>query len=418
MADGSSDAGKRYIFYSHDGMGLGHARRNLALAAAVTGADSSASVLLATGTDELYRLGLPPRVEVLKLPALRKLANERYVSRRLAVPPAEISRLRRALLRASVEAFRPHLLLVDKHPIGASGELRPALDLLRDQGGRAVLGLRDILDGRAQVVREWKRHNLYALIAHYYDEVLVYGQENVLDAVREYEFPLALAQRTRYCGYVLNRAAPTGRSSDRAPQLAVSPHRPAVLATPGGGEDGSVMLEAFIRAAQGEAWQGIIVTGPLAPEGQRRSLQRLAETAGVVFHTFVPGLPGWFEHVDALVCMGGYNTLAEALSTGTPTVCVPRTEPRTEQLLRARALQRLDLLRTLEPERLSPENLRRAIGAALAVPREDLLARVKVSLEYDGARRAAERLMEVAGAPARTAHMPVNRLAQWTGEVA
>ena len=82
--------------------------------------------------------------------------------------------------------------------------------------------------------------------------------------------------------------------------------------------------------------------------------------------TFVPELAGWFAAVDALVCMGGYNTLLEALVRGTPTVCVPRTAPRSEQLIRARVLAGRGLLQVLEPARLDGRTLRAAVTSALA----------------------------------------------------
>ena len=62
----------------------------------------------------------------------------------------------------------------------------------------------------------------------------------------------------------------------------------------------------------------------------------------------VPALTRWLDRVDALVCMGGYNTMAEAVSRGTPTVCVPRTRPRVEQLIRARAFAETE-------ERVAPD---------------------------------------------------------------
>src|SRR5690349_10685901 len=118
----------RFLFYSHDGMGLGHTRRHMAIAAALTELSPEASVLVATGADEVNRLGLPPHVEVLKLPSLRKLANEQYASRRLRIPTPEIRAMRSALLTAAVKSFRPTVVLVDKHPFGAAGEFREALE--------------------------------------------------------------------------------------------------------------------------------------------------------------------------------------------------------------------------------------------------------------------------------------------------
>src|SRR6266516_2281024 len=94
----------RFLFYSHDGLGLGHTRRNLAIAAALVERCPQASVLLASGTDDAHRLGLPPRVEVLKLPGLRKSANDEYASRRLPVQKDDIRHLRSALLEAAVRS--------------------------------------------------------------------------------------------------------------------------------------------------------------------------------------------------------------------------------------------------------------------------------------------------------------------------
>src|SRR5207247_8440641 len=150
----------RFLFYSHDGLGLGHTRRNLAVAVAVVELCPEASLLIASGTDDAHRLGLPPRVDVLKLPGLRKTRNDDYASRRLPLPKEEIRQLRSALLEAAVRSFRPAVVLVEKHPFGARGEFRAGLEALKQYGGRAVLGLRDILDEPNTVRQEWAEHHL------------------------------------------------------------------------------------------------------------------------------------------------------------------------------------------------------------------------------------------------------------------
>src|SRR5437762_10519843 len=90
--------GLRFLFYSHDGLGLGHTRRHLAVAAALAQQAPNATILLATGAEEIARHGLPRQVEILKLPGLRKDANEKYSSRRLPIPAGEIRALRSELL--------------------------------------------------------------------------------------------------------------------------------------------------------------------------------------------------------------------------------------------------------------------------------------------------------------------------------
>src|SRR5881409_2271219 len=86
----------RFLFYSHDGLGLGHTRRHLAVAVALSRLAPEASVLLASGADDVNRLGLPQHIEVLKLPGLRKVANDQYTSRRLRISTSEIRLLRSA----------------------------------------------------------------------------------------------------------------------------------------------------------------------------------------------------------------------------------------------------------------------------------------------------------------------------------
>ena len=150
----------RFLFYSHDGFGLGHMRRHLAVARALTELAPEASVLLVTGSDVVSRLNLTPSIDILKLPGLRKVSNDEYASRHLRILVSEIRALRSELLHAAVKAYRPTVVLVDKHPFGAKGEFRAGLEELRATGGCAVLGLRDILDEPASVLKEWSPHRM------------------------------------------------------------------------------------------------------------------------------------------------------------------------------------------------------------------------------------------------------------------
>src|SRR5215471_10863943 len=110
----------RFLFYSHDGMGMGHVHRHLAIAAALAERCPQSKILLATSLDEVASLGLPPNVDTLKLPGLRKIGNNQYAARRLGLSSAQIRHVRSALLQAAVESFRPSVVLADKHPFGVA----------------------------------------------------------------------------------------------------------------------------------------------------------------------------------------------------------------------------------------------------------------------------------------------------------
>jgi predicted glycosyltransferase len=388
--------GFRFLFYSHDGLGLGHVRRNLAIAAALTSLSPGSSVLLVTGSDEVGQLGLCSCVETLKLPSLQKVRNGEYTARRLPVSSSEILRLRARLLEAAVKSFQPDVLLVDKHPLGANGELRRPLEHFRARGGRTVLGLRDILDDRRAVLAEWNAENWRQHVEDYFEAVLVYGQRNLFDPIREYLFSDAMMERTRFCGYVVNSLRERWSSAELPARNPKRQRRPIVLATTGGGEDGFELLRAFIEASRQGEWDGVIVTGPMSRKAEHGILQQLAGEAGIAFHTFVPQLDEWFTRVDAVVCMSGYNTMAETVSRGARVVVVPRSKPRTEQLIRARLFAQLGLVRLVEPDRFTVQELGKSIRSVLRVPKEEIAARTRAELDFGGGCRAAAFLLKMA----------------------
>jgi predicted glycosyltransferase len=385
----------RFFFYSHDAMGLGHVRRNLSVAGALADLAPEASILIGTSIDEAERFGVPARADLLRLPGLRKTGNERYEARKLHLRWTEIRDLRAEILAAAVTSFRPSVVLVDKHPLGVGGELRMALDAARLRGARMVLGIRDVLDDFT-VDQEWRGRGFFAQIAELYDHVLIYGQPDVFDPLREYDFPADVAALCSFCGYVVPPASPEPEPARHQ----VRPAPPRVLATAGGGEDGFELLRTFVEAASGSDWQAVVVSGAQCPPAEARRLERLADDAGLAYRRFVPELSRQFGSLDALVCMGGYNTLAEAAASGVATVCVPRVRPRREQLIRARMFERRGLVRVVEPRRLDPDVLRREVDAV--IENNDPDASPQEALDLDGARRAALRLLELAaeGGPA------------------
>ena len=152
VGDGAGES-PRFLLYSHDGPGLGHVRRNLVIAAALVERSPGASVLLATSAEHADSLGVPERVDLLRLPAIRKVENGRYAATaaHLRLGP---DRVRERILAAAVESYGPSVLLADKHPLGVGGELRTALETAagarRPGGARAARRPRHAATVRAE----------------------------------------------------------------------------------------------------------------------------------------------------------------------------------------------------------------------------------------------------------------------------
>lgn len=373
--------GRRVLLYSHDAMGIGHVRRNLRIARALVAASDDLSVLLVSGAAEGTWYTLPPRIDLLTLPSLRKQSNGHYVSRRLAVPPGELIEIRARTIAAAVESFRPDVMIVDKLPRGVAGELVPALRAVRHHGlpTRCVLGLRDILDDAQVVCDEWRTEHHDAFVAANYDAVWIYGDPAVFDTVAEYRFGPAITAMASYTGYLDQIEADPTHTLGSIAGLTLEDGQRLVLCMCGGGEDGGPLARAFAAAPLADDQVGVILTGPFMPDADRDALRRVAaERDRLRVLEFCPDPLPLLRRADRVVLMGGYNSVSEVLRTDAPALVVPRVCPRTEQLVRAEVLAGRRMLDLMRPEEATPE----ALGRWLTGPRPAVQGRR--SIDFNG----------------------------------
>ena len=113
---------RRIALYSHDTVGLGHLRRNLAIAGSLVVAPVPTEILLISGSRESVSFPIPAGVDFVTVPALAKRDGS-YVARSLASSLDEIVDLRSAIIAAALSSFDPDVLIVDKVARGVCGEL-------------------------------------------------------------------------------------------------------------------------------------------------------------------------------------------------------------------------------------------------------------------------------------------------------
>lgn len=348
MARTQHQPGLRVALYSHDSVGLGHTRRNLAIAHALSRSlpgttGRRVSGLLITGERTATSYPAPDGWDWVVMPGIHK-RNGRYAPRTLNVGMDRLMDVRSSVVDGVLQSFRPHIVVVDRHPFGVDGELAaPLANLRRDNPGcRVVLGLREVLDDPRTASEEWASIGVDR-VADTFDEVWVYGDAGVHDPVAEGEVPRALAGRVRYTGYLS-----AGRHcAEPADAMA----RPYLLTMAGGGSDGYGVTAAAAAAAVPEGYRHLVVTGPQMPKALREKVVAAAAPGTRVLASVPDGL-SYIRSAAAVVVMGGYNTVCEVLGSPTPALVVPRVAPRTEQLIRAVSLQRRGAVRVLTPDRL------------------------------------------------------------------
>jgi predicted glycosyltransferase len=390
----------RVLLYSHDTFGLGHLRRNLAIAAHLLRRSQSFSASLLTGSPVAASWPMPAGLEVETFPPVVKTGAEEYVSRDGFSSFATVKACREAIILEGVIRYRPDVFLVDHAPAGMKGELRKVLAFIREEmrATQTVLGLRDIIDSPEAVRSLWREQNIYQLLETAYDQILVYGCRHLFDSVRAYDFPAAVAAKTRYCGYIARNDSNV-QAANRLRMAPTASGRPVILVTVGGGGDGYPLLSAYLRALDcipHNVAQSIIVPGPLMAIEERRALELAAvRRPNVRMIFFITELAELIRSANLVVAMAGYNTTVEILVAKKPAILVPRVAPRMEQLMRAKLLSNLGLAWVIQPEENLVTRLAELIQGALAGARPPCNCCNAVDLE--GVHRVGDILDDLLG---------------------
>ncbi len=354
----------KVFLYSHDTYGLGHLRRNLAIAEHLLTREDSFSVRLLTGSPVIGDWNLPQGLDVTALEPVVKIGVETYAPRSSPLPFNLVKAYREALILRAVIEERPDIFLVDHAPAGMNGELLSTLAYIQRElpDTTVVLGLRDILDCPETVRRIWREQAIIPLLETLYGRILVYGDRELFDVAEGYGVPPELAAKFTYCGYV---SRPIVQAEPRVDTVFRT-----VLVTAGGGEDGYFLMEAYLKALallEETDVRSLIVTGPLMSAVQRQALDDLSSgRPDVEIITSTADLPTLLQQSALVVAMGGYNTSVEIVASGRPAIIVPRAAPRAEQRMRAAMFARLGLVWSLEPGADLDRRLAELIDSVLA----------------------------------------------------
>jgi predicted glycosyltransferase len=385
------------LLYSQDRRGLGHINRTLTIARHLLAADPNLVAYVATKSAISGNFTLPERCDYIKLPTrltprrIQRTAEDEQASNQ------HFRKLRAQILQDAALMLAPDLVLVDHEPMGSSGEFRDGLYALKAQypGTRFVFGLRDIMDDEVRIRAQWKEMGVYDALENLYDGIAVYGLTKLYDVAEAYALPLSVRPKLHYCGYMVRDLAPIDSSALRQ-QHGLPPNGRLVLATVGSGYDGYPVLEATGQAmerlqARFPDLTAIMVTGPLMPSAQQAAL--LARSNGCCRVVSRADTYQLMALADAVVSMGGYNGVCEALSLARPLVIVPRATHKIEQQIRAEMLAARGLARWVHPKESNGETLAAALEWALGSDRQAHAQRVRELIpSFDGAVRLTQYL--------------------------
>jgi len=356
------------LMYSHDTYGLGHIRRTMAIAEQLR--EANTNILILTGSPIAGRLTFPKYVDYVRVPGMIKKANDEYFPLTIRIDPLQAMEIRQSIIMATVKTFLPDLMIVDKEPQGLKKEVLPALEWIKDhlKQTKTILGLRDIMDDADTVKTDWHKKNIYSTIENLYSEVWVYGQKNIYNPIKEYEIPDTINEKVYFTGYIPRKVPQESVAEELRLQLNVMKNEYLVTVTTGGGGDGFHVLDSYLKMIERmkaqsilPQFQSILITGPFLSSNDKSLIFERANNLGIQVHGFFSDMETLIAASDIVVCMGGYNTICEALSSNTMSLVIPRETPRKEQFIRAQAFNSKKLIEFIPWTQLNELNLEEKI---------------------------------------------------------
>jgi len=367
--------------YCQHVLGIGHLHRAVELCRAF----SAHGVLLITGGPPA-EADLPNHVRQVQLPPL-KMGRDfgGLVVAGSGSDLEEVKRQRREKLIRLFAEEQPDCLILELYPFGRKAfrfELDPLLEAINSRAGHrcgVFSSVRDILVEKDDA----RRHEARAvdLLNRYFDGVLIHADprlvrlEETFDRIDEIDIPLV------YTGYIAARPPQNARRGLRR-RLGLSDGTALVVASAGGGQVGTALLQAAVKAANLVATQIslklVAFTGPFMSAEDRRRIKRAAGSS-VVIKTFSKEFLSYLAAADLSISMAGYNTIMNILSTAVPALVFPFTQNR-EQRLRADRLASRQALKIIDEIGLKPESLAVDIMAELRRPPPP-----PVAIDLDGA---------------------------------
>lgn len=366
-------------------LGSGHLARALTLGRAFGAAGHDATIV-SGGLPVPHLSGAGVALE--QLPALRSDGTNftRLMTSDGALADQTVYEKRRAHLDAILTRVVPDILITELFPFGRrilGMEFRHLLESATRMARRPVVfsSIRDIL---APPSKPKKADMADALLAEYYDGVLVHSDPRATPLEISWPVSPQLSAHLHYTGFV---APPTPE------QHPTCEGTDEVLVSAGGGGVGDELFGHAIAAAARDrqhTWR--LLVGGSASGSRIAALRAASDTRNTVIEAARPDFRQMLCHAAASLSMCGYNTALDLLQTGLPAVLVPFDDGQeVEQSLRAEALSRLPGFRVLRQIDLTPSAIATALGQVMGDP-----PRPRDAFDFDGAAQSVKIACDIA----------------------
>lgn len=377
------EAKRKVLFYYHHFGGLGHGTRILAICKAIKEIGHCDILVINSGKKQ-PELVIEQYAWVINLPSF-EAEHGLFAGLKADEGIGIRFRKRSVILNKVQESFKPDVAVFEHFPFGRAslaGEICYFIGLLRNDGCRVYSSVRDIIEQSVDAAAFRGHLKLF-------DGVLVHSEKD-MGLITNFKQPEGLKNKLFFTGRVVShQREDLGNKQKIRRQFNVTSRKWIVISV-GGGIDGEKIIERLIAIKKlldkKVPNSFLISTGPNISPAKYKELKRKVSGRGdIVMTLFDPDLLQYVNAADLSVSMGGYNSVNNALLTGTKTLVFPRSTDK-EQKKRAHYFSEYV---DLADESFSDDRLVKAILACMDKPK------AVYPLEMQGALRTA-RLLDFA----------------------
>lgn len=316
------------LLYAHDGRGLGHISRSVAIGLAVRRLYPELRLLLVTGGSQTQELIGTGPLDWLKLPAYQTEVidgKSRGIDGKSAYGDHQLGIIRGEHIRQIMQLYRPRIVLADHSPQGKHKELLPSLqDPHINRTTRWLLGMRGVVGS----VKQTSSNLAVDLFKQYYSGLLWYGDSAILGTAHYQSLTAQFSTRAEECGYVSRLKEIEDSSHDQVKRRV---RFRCTISVPWAGEQTNRFLEllaSILKTRGGGHGKFRFFLGSDISLSLRESFEKLNHCT---VYPFGSNYLETLKNSQTAMIFGGYNSLVDVMAAGTPALVVMRNMRDQEQ---------------------------------------------------------------------------------------
>lgn len=314
---------KRILFYYHHFGGLGHGTRIYSVCKAIRRIHPDYKILVINSGVPQPELNIKRYATIINLPYFKA---EKGLFSGLYSPEGidATFKKRRRMLGLIVERFNPHIAVFEHFPFGRGSLEKELIYLVNELGKRNILiyaSVRDIVVQKISVDKLNKRLKFIRGIFVHSDR-----ETGFVTNFRKSEL---LNKKIIFTGrtFPLDKEELIDKKKIRKGLKCGS--KKLIVVSIGGGIDGidivDKMLQIKEKIDRKFSTFYLISTGPSISGSEFKRLKNITKNrSDILVKKFVPQYPSYVNAADLYISMGGYNSINNALFTGTKTIILPR----------------------------------------------------------------------------------------------